>query len=177
MSWVCSYCSSNNEDGVSVCFVCGTERSAEEIRAAKIEKRKRLAEVKTAKRRKLFAKIESGTLSILYNLTNYMFISSAIAASAVVLIYIIQNAYNQTLTDIIKNFLVVTEHGKYNIEKHLLLNIKCTILSIPNNFHYLGSNIRGLYHIAFDNLRYYFIRNLVAIVQKIIYTVKITIDF
>ena len=64
MSWVCSYCSSNNEDGVSVCFVCGTERSAEEIRAAKLEKRKRLAEAKTIKRRKLFAKIESGTLSV-----------------------------------------------------------------------------------------------------------------
>lgn len=37
MSWVCDNCSCNNDDEVNECFVCGTARSAESIRLARIK--------------------------------------------------------------------------------------------------------------------------------------------
>ena len=65
MSWICDYCSSNNDEETRVCFVCGCCRSAASIREARRKaKQKKIREFANWLYNKVFFAIKIAVISV-----------------------------------------------------------------------------------------------------------------
>lgn len=104
MAWICEYCSTNNDDSVEECFVCGCKK------AVKVTKEK----VRTAKAPKIATKRKITLLSVI--LAGVMIISFILGQ---ILSYSEYDNYGRIL--VITNMIIATENYTFNSLVFLIL--------------------------------------------------------
>lgn len=150
---MCSYCSSNNEDSTDICFVCGSSRTKEEIRIKKIEKRK---------------EVEKNIIANIYNILRIIFIISAVVCFVGVLLILTDMILNHDAQFFWNNFLRIIESMRMNIELYLFDNFKSIFSKTENNWGFLCKNTLKIFMTTADNIGFYFVKNIVGIVQRIV---------
>lgn len=132
MTWVCEMCSSTNTDSEKVCFVCDSPRSSKEIKASRIEgRRKKVSAAETRVSR------VAGKLPV--------YLAYAVGAAIVMLLIVVILAliiYYQTgaLDVVMNNCSQVFSHFGGEC-KGIAQNIKMTAAGTSNDSYSLGKNI------------------------------------
>lgn len=124
MSWKCELCDSYNEDGVSVCYVCGEERSAaaimaEEVRRREEEERRASALREEARRRKAarLAKIRGMAEKVLGKCGPVLYYGSMVVAILALVLIVAGKVADGQLEDLWINLGRTLERGVDNLEQ------------------------------------------------------------
>lgn len=149
MSWICENCSTVNEDSMSLCFVCGTKRSEEQI----LEAKRIVREEKTNR-----------VNTIIYNVVTItgkvLFFSSIALFSVVLLIVLFLRMRNGELDDLIQNGIDIFFNGAENFELLFCVNFdtvmehfgKVHLSSISENFEEIWSRNTDILSMKFESI-------------------------
>ncbi|MBE6974081.1 MAG: hypothetical protein E7436_01125 [Ruminococcaceae bacterium] len=124
MAWKCELCDSYNEDGTSVCYVCGEERSAaaimaEEVRRREEEERRAAALREEAQRRRAARreKIRSAAEKALGKCGPVLYYGSMVVAILALVLIVAGKVADGQVEDLWINLGRTLERGAANLEQ------------------------------------------------------------